>query len=46
MPGLVKLLVFLLVLGGIAGGSIFGLATFVDPEPKEKVIRLKIGNLN
>lgn len=46
MPSLIKLLVFLLVLGGIVGGGVFGLATFVEPQPKEKVIRLKIGNLN
>ena len=43
---MVKLLVILIVLAGLAGGGVFALATFVDPEPKEKVIRLKIGNLN
>ena len=40
MPSLIKALVILLVLGGLTGGSLFFLANFVEPTPKETVIRI------
>ena len=45
MPSLIKFLFFLLVLGGMLGGSIFALATFVDPSPREMVIRVPTKDL-
>ena len=40
MPSLIKALVFLIVLGGLAGGGMFYPANFVEPTPKETVIRI------
>ncbi len=45
MPSLIKFLVFLLILGGLAAGSVFALATFVDPQPREMVIRIPAKDL-
>ena len=40
MPSLIKALVFLIVLGGLAAGGVFALANFVEPSQRETVIRI------
>lgn len=35
MPSLIRLLITLIFLGGLAFAGMFGLVTFVDPKPKE-----------
>lgn len=35
MPSLFRFLFVLTVLGGIAGGGLYVLATYFEPEPKE-----------
>ena len=46
MPSLIKALVFLLVLGGLVAGGVFYLANFVEPTPRETVIRIPSSDLN
>lgn len=45
MPTLIRLLVLLLVLAGIAYGAMFALVTLVDPGEKEVSIRIPARNL-
>ena len=45
MPTLIRLLVLLLVLAGIAYGTMVALATFVDPGEEEVSIRIPPRNL-
>lgn len=35
MPSLFRFLFVLMILGGIAGGGLYVLATYFEPEPKE-----------
>lgn len=45
MPSIVKFLIILMVLAGIGYAGLFGLANFVDPQPKETTIRIPSKNL-
>ena len=45
VPSIVRFLVFLLVLGAIAFGAIFALATFVEPQSREIVERVPSSRL-
>lgn len=40
MPSLFRLIVVLGVMGGIAYGAVFSLATFVQPKPREMTITI------
>lgn len=40
MPTLTRILVVLVVLAGLAGGAVYALATFVEPKPREMVIKV------
>ncbi len=40
MPSLIRLLFALGLLGGLAYGVIFGLATMVDPHPREITVTI------
>lgn len=40
MPSLIRFLVFLGVLGGLAYGAIFSLGTFIEPKPREITITI------
>lgn len=40
MPTLTRVLVGLVVLAVLAGGAIYALATFVQPQPRELVIKV------
>jgi hypothetical protein len=42
MPTLTRLLLVLVALAGIGGGAIYALGTFVEPEPHEITVRLKM----
>jgi hypothetical protein len=46
MPSLIRLLVTLGVLGGLAYGVVFALATFVKPEPREMTVTIPQDRLN
>jgi hypothetical protein len=38
MPSLIRLLVFLGIVGGLGYGVMFALATLVEPKPREMVV--------
>ena len=40
MPTLTRLLVGVAILAALAGAAVFALATFVEPSPREMVIRV------
>ncbi len=40
MPSLIRLIIVLLFLGGIAYGAMFALTVFVEPKEKEETIRM------
>ena len=40
MPSLFRFLVFLGVLGGLAYGAVFSLATFVKHQPREIIVTI------
>lgn len=40
MPTLIRLIIILLFLAGLAYGAMFALVTFVQPSPKEVTIRI------
>ncbi len=40
MPSLIRLLLVLGLLGGVAYGAIFALATLVEPKPREITITI------
>lgn len=40
MPTLTRLLVGLAILTAVVGAAVFALATFVEPTPREMVIRV------
>ena len=40
MPSLIRLLLFLGLLGGFAYGAMFSLATFVQPKPREITVTI------
>jgi len=46
MPSLFRFLFVLGVLGGIALGGIFALATFVQPNPREMTVTIPQDQLN
>lgn len=41
MPTLTRLLLILIVLGGLGYGAIYALANFVDPREREITVRVK-----
>jgi hypothetical protein len=45
MPTLIRLIVWLAILAGIAYGGMFALATFVHNEPGEMTERVRLDNL-
>lgn len=42
MPTIARLLFVLLVLTGAVAGTVFALGTFVEPEPREITVRLRM----
>jgi hypothetical protein len=40
MPSLIRFLFFVGLLGGLAYGAIFSLATFVQPKPREIIVTI------
>lgn len=38
MPSLIRFLVFLGILGGLAYGAVFSLASFVESKPREIIV--------
>lgn len=46
MPSLIRLLVLLGLLGGLAYGAVVTLATFVEPKPREITITVPQDRLN
>jgi len=40
MPSLIRFIVFLGVLGGLAYGAVFSLASFVDSKPREIIVTI------
>lgn len=40
MPTLTRIVVGLVVLAAIGGGAVYALATFVEPKPREMVIKV------
>lgn len=46
MPSLIRLLVVLGVLGGLAYAGMFSLATFVKPQPREISVTIPQDRLN
>ena len=46
MPSLIRFLVFCAVLAGIAYGAAFALVQYVDPQPREVLIRVPANKLN
>jgi hypothetical protein len=45
MPTLIRIVVFLLVLGGLAFGAMFALVIFVEPADKEVTVRIPARDL-
>ncbi|MDD9911275.1 MAG: histidine kinase [Ahrensia sp.] len=46
MPSLFRFLIFLAVLGGLAYGGMFALATFVEPNDREMRVKIPSKKLN
>jgi len=46
MPSLIRFIVFLAVLAGIAYGAMFALVVFVEPNPREVTVRVPIERTN
>lgn len=46
MPSLIRFVVFCAVLAGLAYGAAFGLVQYVEPEPREVLIRVPANKLN
>ena len=46
MPSLIRLLLVLGLLGGLAYGAVFALATFVEPKPREITVTIPQDRLN
>jgi len=42
MPTIARLLFVLLLLAGAVAGTVFALGTFVEPEPREITVRLRM----
>jgi hypothetical protein len=40
MPSLIRLLLFLGLMSGLAYGVVFSLATFVEPQPREITVTI------
>ena len=45
MPTLIRLIIMLLFLGGLAYGGMLALVTYVQPKPKEVTIRIPTSDL-
>jgi hypothetical protein len=46
MPSLIRFVVFCGILAGIAYGAMFALVTYVEPQPKEVLIKIPANKLN
>ena len=46
MPSLIRFIVFCAILVGIAYGAMFALVTYVEPQPKEVMIKIPSNKLN
>lgn len=46
MPSLIRLLLVLGLLGGLAYGAVYALATFVEPKPREITVTIPQDRLN
>ncbi|WP_075997568.1 histidine kinase [Salaquimonas pukyongi] len=46
MPSLIRFVVFCGVLAGIAYGAAFALVHYVEPEPREVLVRVPANKLN
>jgi hypothetical protein len=46
MPSLIRFIVFCAILAGIAYGAMFALVTYVEPQPKEVLIKIPANKLN
>ncbi len=46
MPSLIRFLVICGVLAGLAYGSMFALATFVKPDPRELTVKIPAKKIN
>lgn len=45
MPSLIRFLVFVLVLAGLAAAGVFALATLVEPQPREITVTVPASRL-
>ena len=46
MPSLIRFLVFCGVIAGLVYGSMFALVVYVEPKPKEVLVRIPADRLN
>jgi len=46
MPSLIRFIVFCAILVGIAYGAMFALVTYVEPQPREVMIKIPANKLN
>lgn len=46
MPSLIRFIVFLAVIAGIAYGAMFALVFFVEPNPREITVRVPVERPN
>jgi len=46
MPSLIRLLILVGLLGGLAYGAMFSLATFVQPKPREITVTISQDRLS
>lgn len=46
MPSLIRFIVFCAILAGIGYGAMFGLVSYVEPKPKEVLIKVPSNKLN
>ena len=46
MPSLIRFVVFCAILAAIGYGAMFALVTYVEPQPKEVLIKVPANKLN
>lgn len=46
MPSLIRFIVFCAIVAGIAYGAMFALVVYVEPEPREVLIKVPNNKLN
>ncbi|MEM1316875.1 MAG: histidine kinase [Pseudomonadota bacterium] len=46
MPSLIRFIMFLAILGGLAYGGMFALATMVEPEQREMRVKIPSKKIN